>query len=40
MSSHTEFQLHIMFQTLDIKPTNSKYKDLYDTPQNYSTMTT
>ena len=33
MSSHTEFQ------TLDTDPTNQN-KDLYNTPQNHSTVTT
>ena len=39
MSSHTEFQLQIMFQTLDTDPTTQN-KVLYHTPQNHSTVTT
>ena len=37
-SSHTEFQL--MFLNLRYRPHYYKYKDLYYTPQNYSTVTT
>ena len=37
MSSHTKFQLQIMFLTLDIDPTTPN-KDLYHTPQNRSTV--
>ena len=36
MSSHTEFQLQIMLQTLDTDPTTQN-KVLYHIPQNHST---
>ena len=39
MSSHTEFLLQIMFQTLNTDPTTQN-KVLYHTPQNHSTVTT
>ena len=42
--TRAEFQLHIIFLTLDIdlryRPYYSKCKDLYYKPQNHSTMTT
>ena len=38
MNLHTEFQLQIMFQTLDTDPTTPN-KDLYHTSQNHSTVT-
>ena len=40
MSSHTEFQLQIMFLTIDIDFISLKYKAVYYTRKNHSTMIT
>ena len=39
MSSHTEFQLQMMFKTIDIDPTTPNIKICTTEPQNHSTVT-